>query len=58
MGIFSTILAYQFGRRRGKKQNDSERESPHEGHPDCLNYSSFCHHFGSCDGQECEFDDD
>ena len=58
MGIFTSLVAYQFGKRRGRRQSKSQGENRHEGHPDCLNYSSFCEHFGSCDGQECEFDDE
>ena len=57
MGLITTYIAYKVGKRRGERDtevvyvNDSRD-------PECLNYESFCKNFGSCDGQECEYDDE
>jgi hypothetical protein len=57
MGIITNIIAYKVGKRRGSR--DSETVVVHDSRdPECLNYESFCKNFGSCDGQECEYDDE
>ena len=57
MGIITNIIAYKIGKRCGER--DSETVFVHDDRdPVCLNYESFCKNFGSCDGQECEYDDD
>ena len=59
MGLLSTIVAYKIGKRAGRKRAErrAEANNDHEGHPDCVNYASFCENYGSCDGMTCEFDD-
>lgn len=58
MGILSEIVAYKYGKRRGRIQ--AERNTPEciadERNTECVNYASFCQNFGSCDGMECEYE--
>jgi len=65
MGVFSHLVVYGLGRRRGRKQTQRQvaRARSAGPHPDvfsmseeCSNYESFCKNFGSCDGMECEYD--
>ena len=59
MGLLSAIVAYKIGKRAGRKRAERRALSDehHEGHPDCVNYESFCKNYGSCDGMTCEFED-
>lgn len=60
MGLLSTIVAYKVGKRAGRKRAErrARDSAEREGHPDCVNYASFCENYGSCDGMTCEFDDE
>ena len=61
MGLFSHVVAYSVGRRRGRRAAEhraAAREHHDERDPECLNYQSFCRGYGSCDGMECEYSDD
>jgi len=59
MGLFSTLIAYKIGKRAGRKRAErASGQDDFEGHPDCINYESFCRNYGSCDGMPCEFEDD
>ena len=61
MGFISNIIFYKVGRRRGSRgtaqsmrrqfQEENDKRSP-----ECVNYGLFCKSFGSCDGQECEYE--
>lgn len=42
------------GIRRKRPKRKPRRSSRSK--PNCLNYALFCREFGSCDGQECEYD--
>ena len=42
------------GIRRKRPKRKPRRSSKLQ--TDCLNYASFCREFGSCDGQECEYE--
>ena len=61
MGLLSHLISYKIGKSRGKKtarKEHAERQQQYdERDPDCLNYAIFCRNFGSCDGQQCEYDD-
>jgi hypothetical protein len=65
MGWLSHVVAYKFGKNRGRKKAERNFARTIEAgpHPDvfqmsdeCVNYESFCRNFGSCDGMECEYD--
>ena len=58
MGLLSHIVAYQIGKRRGKRQVLPVVVEQHEGNPQCVNYESFCRGYGSCDGMECNYEHD
>ena len=50
MGLFSHFVAYSGGRRRGRRAAErraTSREHHDERDPECLNYRSFCHGYGS-----------
>mgnify|MGYP006893285223 CR=1 FL=1 len=57
MGIITNIVAYKLGKRSGKRDSDvvvvNDRRNP-----ECLNYESYCKNYGSCNGQECDYEDD
>lgn len=57
MGLITTYIAYKVGKRRGERDSEVVYVSDNRD-PVCLNYESFCKNFGSCDGQECEYDDE
>lgn len=57
MGVFSTLLAYQIGKRRGKRKSEPQQhkyELPDE--PDCIHRWSFCEGYGACLGP-CEYEE-
>lgn len=59
MGILSEILAYQYGKRRGRIATE-RRQQPvvinDKRNDECSNYYSFCLNYGSCAGMECEYE--
>jgi len=57
MGLLSVLVAYKVGRRRGRREVESNAEIVDGRNEECLNYSSFCLHFGGCNGMACEFPD-
>jgi hypothetical protein len=56
MGLFSHLIAYQFGKRRGKRKAKTVFVQQDNRSPKCVNYYSFCLNYGSCDGMECEYE--
>ena len=61
MGILSHLIIYKLGKRRGNRRA-SERlqtqwaEENDTRDPECVNYGMFCMTYGSCDGQQCEYE--
>lgn len=57
MGIFSHIITYQIGKRRGYRKAEENPVVINDlRDKNCTNYESFCKNFGSCDGMECEYE--
>lgn len=59
MGILSEVIFYQLGKRRGRIQTERNTQPViinDTRDTECANYERFCKNFGSCDGQECEYD--
>jgi hypothetical protein len=58
MGLVSHIVTYKVGKSRGRRKAERNQPKAEDSRdPDCLNYASFCKHFGSCDGQKCEYEE-
>jgi hypothetical protein len=57
MGLLSHVVAYKVGKSRGRRKEARSRAEDSRD-PDCLNYSSFCRQYGSCDGQKCEYEEE
>lgn len=53
MGLLGHYVAYRIGKSQGKRLEKNSRPDTRD--PDCINYSSFCETYGSCDGQRCEY---
>jgi hypothetical protein len=66
MGLLGGLIVYGFGKRRGRRQANSDfaRQASAERSAgalaqlftkeDCVHYHNFCRNFGSCDGMTCE----
>lgn len=59
MGILSEVIAYKYGKRRGRIKAERNAEPVviyDKRNDECSNYATFCSNFGSCNGMECEYD--
>jgi len=56
VGLFSVLVAYKVGRRRGRRETPPSAADVDRRDPECLNYASFCLNFGGCNGMSCEYD--
>lgn len=58
MGLVSHVVAYKFGKSRGRRKAERDYDAPDARDPNCVNYPIFCRQYGSCDGQKCEYDEE
>jgi len=58
MGLVSTLIIYQRGKRRGLANaiRHSDQHGRRKRNSECDNYAGFCETYGSCDGQVCSYD--
>ena len=66
MGLLGGLIVYGFGKRRGRRQANSDFARQASAERDagalaseftkqnCANYYRFCRQYGSCDGMVCE----
>ncbi len=58
MGLFSHLVVYSIGKRRGRRkaQRGAVPDCVDTRDEGCSNYVAFCRSYGSCDGMECEYE--